>query len=140
VAVASAGPYTNLHLDPDTQPHHQPTHSVFTGQMPFLLPNQQRQSTEGKDEGNRVFKKLFQLFPKAVSWNKWKTEINVTIGSLNHHYLHNGHQHGICKCYIKIIICVFAISLQCRNYSQTQRPLSKLGLNEQQHAPGHVSY
>jgi len=24
-----------------------PHHSVFTGQMPFLLPNQQRQSTEG---------------------------------------------------------------------------------------------
>jgi len=23
-------------------------HSVFTGRMPFLLPNQQRQSTEGK--------------------------------------------------------------------------------------------
>jgi len=25
-----------------------PHHSVFTGQMPFLLPNQQHQSTEGK--------------------------------------------------------------------------------------------
>jgi len=25
-----------------------PHHSVFTGQMPFLPPNQQRQSTEGK--------------------------------------------------------------------------------------------
>jgi len=25
-----------------------PHHSVFTGQMPFLLPNQQRQNTEGK--------------------------------------------------------------------------------------------
>jgi len=25
-----------------------PHHSVFTGRMPFLLPNQQRQSTEGK--------------------------------------------------------------------------------------------
>jgi len=24
-----------------------PHHSVFTGRMPFLLPNQQRQSTEG---------------------------------------------------------------------------------------------
>jgi len=24
-----------------------PDHSVFTGRMPFLLPNQQRQSTEG---------------------------------------------------------------------------------------------
>jgi len=26
-----------------------PHHSVFTGQMPFLPPNQQRQSTEGKN-------------------------------------------------------------------------------------------
>ena len=27
-----------------------PHHSVFTGQMPFLLPNQQRQCTEGKNQ------------------------------------------------------------------------------------------
>jgi len=47
VAVASARPYANhLHLTPDiTIPV--PHHSVFTGWMPFLLPNQQRQSTEG---------------------------------------------------------------------------------------------
>jgi len=41
VAEASAGPHASLHLAP--APHH----SVFTGQMPFLLPNQQHQSTEG---------------------------------------------------------------------------------------------
>ena len=29
--------------------HHKPTSSYFTGQMPFLLPNQQCQSTEGKN-------------------------------------------------------------------------------------------
>jgi len=28
-----------------------PHHSVFTGRMPFLPPNQQRQSTEGKGTG-----------------------------------------------------------------------------------------
>jgi len=27
-----------------------PHHSVFTGQMPFLPPNQQRQSTEGTED------------------------------------------------------------------------------------------
>jgi len=47
-AVASAGPYTNnLHLAPDcfiTTPT--PQHSVFTGQMLFLTPNQRCQSTE----------------------------------------------------------------------------------------------
>jgi len=33
-----------MHLAPDRQPHQHPT-AVFTGQMPFLPPNQQRQST-----------------------------------------------------------------------------------------------
>ena len=32
-------------------PHH-PTTQFFTGWMPFLLPNQQRQSTEGKISGS----------------------------------------------------------------------------------------
>ena len=52
VAVASAGPYANhLHLARSrsrqiTTP--KPHHSVFTGQMAFLSPNQRRQSTDGK--------------------------------------------------------------------------------------------
>jgi len=46
VAVASAGPYANLHLDPDiTTPA--PHYSYFAGWMLFMLPNQQRQITEG---------------------------------------------------------------------------------------------
>jgi len=47
VAVALDGPYANhFYLAPDiTMP--EPHHSVFTGRMPFLLPNQQHQSTEG---------------------------------------------------------------------------------------------
>ena len=47
MAVASAGPYASLHLAPDRQPHKHPTAQFFTGRMPFLPPNQQRQSTEG---------------------------------------------------------------------------------------------
>jgi len=43
VAVASAGAYASLHL----APRQHPTTEFFTGRMPFLLPNQQRQSTEG---------------------------------------------------------------------------------------------
>ena len=31
------------------QPHQHPTTQFFTGQMPFLPPNQQRQSTEGSE-------------------------------------------------------------------------------------------
>jgi len=47
VAVASAGLYASLHLAPDRQPRQHPTTQFFTGRMPFLPPNQQRQSTEG---------------------------------------------------------------------------------------------
>ena len=47
MAVASAGPYASLHLAPDKITTPAPHHSVFTGRMPFLPPNQQRQSTEG---------------------------------------------------------------------------------------------
>ena len=38
--------YASLHLTPDRQRHQQPTSQFFTGRMPFVLPNQQRQSTE----------------------------------------------------------------------------------------------
>jgi len=44
--VASAGLYASLHLIPDNHANISPL-SFFTGQMPFLPPNQQRQSTEG---------------------------------------------------------------------------------------------
>jgi len=47
VAVASAGPYASLHFAPDRQPRQYLTTQFFTGRMPFLPPNQQRQSTEG---------------------------------------------------------------------------------------------
>jgi len=37
----------SLHLAPDRQQHQHPTTLMFfTGRMPFLPPNQQRQSTE----------------------------------------------------------------------------------------------
>jgi len=48
VAVASAGPYASLHRAPDRQPRQHPTTQFFTRRMPFLPPNQQRQTTEGK--------------------------------------------------------------------------------------------
>ena len=50
MAVASAGPYASLHLAPDRQPRQYPTTLCFTGLMPFVPPNQQRQSTEGTDK------------------------------------------------------------------------------------------
>jgi len=55
VAVASAGPYCKSFAPRSRQiampvPHH----SVFTGQMPFLPPNQQCQSTEGQHIDSNV--------------------------------------------------------------------------------------
>jgi len=48
VAVVSVGPYASLHVAPEiTTPAPTPL-KFFTGRMPFLPPNQQRQSTEGK--------------------------------------------------------------------------------------------
>jgi len=47
VAAASAGPYAILHLATDRYHTSTPPLSFFTGWMPFLSPNQQRQSTEG---------------------------------------------------------------------------------------------
>jgi len=55
VAVASAGPYASLHLASDRDNHAStPPLSFFAGRMPFLLPNQQHQSTEGKQTWNWV--------------------------------------------------------------------------------------
>jgi len=59
VAVAAAGPYARLHLAPDRLPHQHPTTLFFTGQMPFLPPNQQRQSTEGKVVDNNYGKIVY---------------------------------------------------------------------------------
>ena len=39
--------YASMHLAPDRLPRKHPTTQFFTDQMPFLLPNHQRQSTEG---------------------------------------------------------------------------------------------
>ena len=45
--MASAGTYASLHLAPVDNDASTPPLSFFTGQTPFLSPNQQRQSTEG---------------------------------------------------------------------------------------------
>jgi len=52
VSVASAGPYASLHLAPDSEHPYTPapTTQFFTGRMPFLSPNQQHQSTEGRND------------------------------------------------------------------------------------------
>jgi len=60
VAVASAGPYANhLHLAPKMPASH---HSFFTGRMPFLPPNQQRQ-WQGWELSSAVMLPLVPLNP-----------------------------------------------------------------------------
>jgi len=44
--ASAARLYANLHLAADRQPLLHPTSHFFTGQMPFLPPNQQCKSTE----------------------------------------------------------------------------------------------
>jgi len=56
VAAASAGPDASLHLAPDRQPHQHPTTQFFTGRMPFLPPNQQRQSTDTTIQLTKILK------------------------------------------------------------------------------------
>ena len=57
--MTSAGPYASLHVAPYREPRQQHTTQFFTGRMPFLPPNQQRQSTEGiKVLHNSLYKKL----------------------------------------------------------------------------------
>jgi len=45
--------HASLHLAPDINTP-TPHHSVFTGRMPFLPPNEQRQSTEGTNPNPNV--------------------------------------------------------------------------------------
>jgi len=54
---------TSLQTDNHVAPHH----SVFTGRMPFLPPNQQRQSIEGK---RTPFLSVFPLKTNPNSINK----------------------------------------------------------------------
>ena len=55
------GPYARLHLAPDMYPRQHPTTLFFTGRMPFLLPNQQRQSTDSNTAVAPNSREMFKL-------------------------------------------------------------------------------
>ena len=46
-----------------------PHHSFFTGRMPFLPPNQQRQSTEGNKYVNRLSGEIREAICDALYWS-----------------------------------------------------------------------
>jgi len=73
VVVASAGPYASLHVTPYRQPRQHPTTQFFTDRMPFLPPNQQRQSTEG------IVNMLVIFTPYSIN-----IMTNKTINSVRH--------------------------------------------------------
>jgi len=62
-----------------------PHHSVFTDQMPFLPPNQQRQSTEGtsgwpqsRTKNSRIFQSHNFTFPEAVATKSMRnTDLHI---------------------------------------------------------------
>ena len=81
MAVASAGPYASLHHAPDRQPCQHLTTQFFTGWMPFLPPNQQRQSTEGMDNVNthtHTFNGPFSETTRVSQYQKGKTNLDFT--------------------------------------------------------------
>ena len=63
--MASAGPHASLHLAPDRLPRQHPTAQFFTGRMPFLPPNQQRQALKAASASNEY--KSMCLFVDMIS-------------------------------------------------------------------------
>ena len=58
--------------------HHQQTNTqLFTGQMPFLSPNQQYQSTEGKTANHKI--RVGNFYPHAVL-TMVKTPVKTGLG------------------------------------------------------------
>ena len=74
------GHNASLHLAPDRQPHqHATTLMFFTGRMPFLPPNQQRQSTEGKNFPLKVSGNFARKFPLCIYCRHWQYDIQGAI-------------------------------------------------------------
>jgi len=76
VAVASAAPRSRQITMP--APHHS---SFFTGRMPFLLPNQQRQSTEGTFLNKKMLM-CIKFRSSKLPFVRLETPASVIIGTL----------------------------------------------------------
>ena len=80
VAVASVWLYASLHLIPDNHANIPPL-SFFTGRMPFLPPNQQRQSTEGKSKHwYQIVKNL--IIDSLFSHGTWEWQLDKICSSI----------------------------------------------------------
>ena len=71
-----------------------PHHSVFTGRMPFLPPNQQRQSTEGTKTLKQLYKKSHYSVPhnndheSSKTFIKCSNHFSVSVQEALHTLLH----------------------------------------------------
>ena len=118
MATASAGSYASLHLTPDRQPRQHPTTQFFTGRMPFLPPNQQRQSTEGRP---RVIIDSLLASPKTAQVRIYLTYRKI---SLNRNCTPRKCKHAV-DCYIRLISNYFTKRHATRLiYRQTVQTLS----------------
>ena len=77
-------------------PTPEPHHSIFTGRMPFLPPNQQRQSTEGTDVKVNQYAKHYSqrsFISQVIVWTQTElTEFSTptTVEIINLAYCHLG--------------------------------------------------
>jgi len=68
--MASAGPYASLYLALQTDNHAStPPLSFFTGRMPFLPPNQQRQGSEGSKLKDTIVPQNINKLLQAAEYN-----------------------------------------------------------------------
>jgi len=86
VAVASAGSYASLHVAPDRKSHQHPTAQFFTGRMPFLPPNQQRQSNEGKSTKGIII--INEYYYSAMKSKKLQEHLTAEKNKTNDVYTH----------------------------------------------------
>jgi len=77
VVFASAGTYASVHLAPDNHASTPPLR-LFTGRMPFLLPNQQCQSTEGTSVISHVVVLLLFLYKSYACLLNYHTCFSLT--------------------------------------------------------------
>jgi len=88
------------HLDPDTKPRQHPTTQFFTGRMPFLPPNEQRQSTEGTELQNIIMSSTCQQMTDLFS--------NYCCFPLNSYFFHMNQGQPVSPwVLIFLLLCLF---------------------------------
>jgi len=80
-----------------------PYHSVFTGRMPFLPPNQQRQSTEGKTLKAKTVHKITEYLTLWLLPSLWSIYHSTTAYFFD----------PPCTPYFSLYYCILAVTHSC---------------------------